>query len=136
MVRHCCPFVLLWLSDQVVVAVPTVSSSWPTTGPVSGATKVTVTGTGFVDSPLLACRFGAGASSMAEWISATRLVCASTAQAVGSVSLEISNNNQDFTANTVPFVFQAVSTVTALSNTLGPYRTLTAILVYLDTVIL
>lgn len=97
-------------------------SIWPTTGPSVGATRVTVTGIGFVGTELLSCKFGTLSSVDASWISATQLECYSSPHAVANVSLEVSNNNQQFTADGVVFGYQAVATVTSLSNTRGPVR--------------
>jgi hypothetical protein len=89
-----------------------VTSFLPTTGPVSGATVVTVTGTGFLPRYLLQCRFGTQRVS-ATYGSGSILRCLSPASggsATGTVVLEVSNNNADlvvdFTTDAVLFTFQ------------------------------
>ena len=49
---------------------------------------------------------------------ADRLLCASTANAAGAVSVEVTNNNQDYTGSSVPFVH--TPTTYSLSVDSGP----------------
>jgi hypothetical protein len=66
---------------------------------------VTVTGTGFVSNPgYLVCRFGI-ARVWATFASASVVQCLSPAQATGAVVVAISNNNQDFTANSISYTY-------------------------------
>lgn len=83
----------------------------PTTGPVWGGTLVQVAGSEFLFVPQLTCGFGTDPSqrTVATFMTSTRLRCYSPASiAVGTVALEISNNNQDFTSNGVQFEFQGM----------------------------
>lgn len=77
----------------------------PTAGPVNGNTVVTVTGTNFVSSFDPHCRFGNGSASPATYVSPVQLVCASTARSAGTVTLEVSNNNQDYTTFALEFTY-------------------------------
>lgn len=77
----------------------------PSTGPVIGGTNVTVTGTNFVNSPLLACMFGSQPVS-ARWISTTQMWCLSPPEQPIVVAVEVSNNYQQFTTNNVSFSYQ------------------------------
>ena len=90
-------------------ASPTVTSVYPTTGSVAGGSVITVTGAGFVQRQTLTCKFGTAVSA-AFWHSTVLLTCASPAVAVaGAVALEVSNNNQDYSANAVQFTYQRMS---------------------------
>lgn len=85
---------------------PQVTQILPTSGMVAGGTSVTVSGTGFIASNQLVCRFGTFAVVAAQFVSSTHVECPSNsvgAGDVGTVALEISNNNQDYTTNAVEF---------------------------------
>ena len=88
------------------VAAASVTSVLPTSGPVGGASMVTVTGTNFFASSGLVCRFGTASGIAATWVTASLLQCLSPATAAGAVALEISNNNKDYTSNSVQFTFR------------------------------
>jgi len=64
---------------------------------------ITVTGSNFVDSPQLACRFGSVVVP-ATWLFTTQIRCISPALDFGTTELRVSNNNQDFRA-TINFTF-------------------------------
>jgi hypothetical protein len=103
----------------VVLAPTAVSAIWPTTGPIRGGSLVTVTGSGFINTPLLVCRFGTVVIA-ATWIGATSIECTSPAVAsAATVALEMSNNNQDFTLDNSVFGYQADISVTSVSNGMG-----------------
>jgi hypothetical protein len=69
----------------------------PTTGPLAGGTLVTVTGTNFLDSATMLCRFGTLALTNGLRISSSVAVCPSPAGAsLGTVPLAVSNNAQDY----------------------------------------
>lgn len=83
-----------------------VSSVSPHAGTVEGGALVAVAGSGFVRGPGLACRFGLGVPVAATWHSAGSLSCVSRPVGrAGNVTLEVSMNNQDFSANGVLFEF-------------------------------
>lgn len=68
---------------------------------------VSVAGAAFLDTYTLVCRFGAATPVRATYVAATLLLCESPATGTtGSVPLEVSNNNQDYTADAVPFLYQ------------------------------
>jgi IPT/TIG domain len=67
------------------LALPAVSSIVPVSGPESGGTVVTVTGTGFTPSSTL-CRVGKAAPVAANWLSATAVECTTQAAAAGSTA--------------------------------------------------
>ena len=84
-----------------------VSAVLPASGPATGGTVVTVTGSSFVATPLLACRFDSTVLS-ATYVSASVLMCVSPSHAAGAVNMSVANNNQDFIAYT-GFTFYGVS---------------------------
>ena len=84
----------------------------PRSGTSAGGVTVTVTGSGFVDTADLACRFGTtdagrdtGASmAAATYESATQLTCMSpAASTAGSVAVEVTVNGDDFTEGGVQY---------------------------------
>ena len=84
---------------------------------------MTLIGTTFINSNMLFCKFGT-ALSKAKFIAVSRAECDSPAvAAAGSVSLTLSNNNQDF-SGARPFVYQNDIVVSSLSNSYGPQGTL------------
>lgn len=100
-----------------------VSSVWPTSGPTNGLTAVTVYGSNFVGSLPLLCSFGTKVGSVATWNSESRLVCLSPGDVAGAVSVEVSNNNQEYTAHGVTFAYQAAINVSGVSVANGPEGT-------------
>jgi hypothetical protein len=66
-----------------------------------------VTGSYFRDEYWLTCSFGAAGIRNATLSSSTLLRCLSpTAAGAGTVSLEISSNNQQFSSSAVPYLYQ------------------------------
>ena len=49
------------------------------------------------------CMFGSQPSVSATVLSSTVMLCASPPQPVGDYKLEMTNNNQDYTTNSLPF---------------------------------
>jgi len=87
---------------------------------MAGATTVTVFGLWFINTGELYCKFGTQEIA-GSWISDTRVECRSPAVgAAGSVALEVSNNNQDFTSDGVTFTYQLNAAVSSLSLSSGP----------------
>ena len=93
-----------------------LTSFVPTLGAMAGGTVVTVTGTAFVNSNQLVCKFGTLPLASGEFVSSTRVLCTSTASpATGAVSLSLSSNNQDFTSGAT-FTYLGISLVCCLSS--------------------
>jgi hypothetical protein len=83
------------------------------TGEVLGSTTVSVYGSGFKPGiEFLKCQFGGSAPVFSTFITSTELRCISPPQPAGFVALEISNNNQDYTTDAVPFTYQRMSPFT------------------------
>ena len=79
----------------------------PITGPVWGNTTVTVFGTNFMRSAIFVkCRFGSLNPVHATTITSSQLQCISPPNVASTVSVEITNNNQDFTFDGVSFTYQ------------------------------
>ncbi|HEX4966798.1 MAG TPA: zinc-dependent metalloprotease family protein [Thermoanaerobaculia bacterium] len=77
---------------------PTLSSIAPTSGPFTGGTAVTLTGTGFVNSATVL--FGAVASPSVTFNSDTSLTAVAPAQSPGTVSVTVTNpDTQNATLN-------------------------------------
>ena len=111
-----CFALFICLSSVVIImnvfaVVPTVTSLSITRGPQTGFTVVTVIGTSFVTSSLTTCRFGTLVVAGA-FLTATSITCTSpVSAAAGSVALEVSLNNQDYTADAVAFLFDRASSL-------------------------
>lgn len=109
---------------------PTVASVSPTSGPTTGGTAVTITGTNFVAGA--AVTFGGTAAAGVAFVSATSLTCTTPAHTVGSVNVVVTN--PDAQTGTLPAGFTYTSTnpaptVTAVSPTSGPTTGGTAVTV-------
>ena len=107
---------------------PTVVSLEPLHGPALGGTYVTLTGTNFRDTRTLHCLFDGDNSLNVEaefWDSEhvrcptpdVSLVALATAD---PMTVEISNNNQDFTADAVTYQYDDDVTVSSVDPTYGP----------------
>ncbi|CAM9116223.1 unnamed protein product [Choristocarpus tenellus] len=86
---------------------PAVLSVQPMSGPAIGGTSVFISGTNFIDSEELGCRFG---SSLVpgRWLSDVLVQCTSPSQTEHhdhTVEVEVSTNGVDFTSNYVNFWF-------------------------------
>ena len=103
-----CIFACDVLTCCLSVASPSVTSIWPTTGPQHGATAVTVRGTNFIrDYSLLYCMFGTAGRSAGTLVSASLIRCLSPESVTAAtVTLSVSNNNLDFTADAIDFTYQ------------------------------
>ncbi|WP_293785928.1 MBG domain-containing protein, partial [uncultured Pedobacter sp.] len=100
------------------VATPTVTALSPTSGPTSGGTSVTITGTNF--SGATAVTFGATAATSFTVNSATQITATAPA-GTGTVDVRITTTGgTSATSVSDQFTYVAVPTVTALSPTSGP----------------
>ena len=81
-----------------------VLSLFPSSGPISGAV-VTMTGSGFLLSDSLVCKV-LGVTKPAILISSTQIICPlNSVSSAQSASVEVSNNNQQFTSDNKLFAF-------------------------------
>jgi hypothetical protein len=85
-------------ANFTIVAAPTLTSVSPTSGPITGGTAVTLTGTGFVSGATVL--FGATAATSVTFNSATSLTAITPAHALGTVAVTMTNpNTQSATLN-------------------------------------
>ncbi|MGV9823583.1 IPT/TIG domain-containing protein [Nocardia xishanensis] len=98
-----------------VPAVPTVASIIPSTGPVTGGTLVTLTGTGFTGAT--AVSFGATPATSYFVLSDNLLVALSPA-GIGTVQVTVTTAAG--TSTGVPFTYVPVPTLTSISPNSGP----------------
>ena len=102
----------------------TISKLVPATGPMFGGTTVVVYGTGFMDSNILTCKFGA-TLVQAEYVSSSIVHCVSPAYSSESmessaVLVQVSNNGIDFTTDKNSFVYYESMTLGTVSPLFGP----------------
>jgi hypothetical protein len=95
----------------------------PAQGPLSGGTVVSVYGTGFIDSSMLACSVGSVSSDVVAYKNSTLLTCETPQfNDTGPFPLEISTNNKDFSSSGINFTYYDDPTVSSVSPTLGPMQ--------------
>lgn len=105
-----------------VVPAPVVSSLAPTSGPTSGGTSVTITGTGFTDASVV--RFGSTPAASFTVSSPTSITAVSPARSAGSVNVRVETaggTSASSSASTFTFVSSdPLPVVTSLTPTSGP----------------
>ena len=104
-------------------AAPTVTGVSPNSGPVTGGTPVTVTGTGFVSGVGLSVTFGGSAATGVTWNSATSLSCTTPNHAAGAVDVRVTNPDGQFGTLAGGFTYtgtQPAPTVTGVNPASGP----------------
>lgn len=101
-------FSRLYKTDRFVfVAPPAVTSVSPSTGPMTGATRVTVTGTGF--SKVTSVRFGTTLGKSLHVLSSTKLQVTAPAHATARVDLRVVNQyGTSATRSTDGFSFRPI----------------------------
>src|SRR5246500_89710 len=99
-------------------AAPTVTNINPNTGPTSGGSSVTITGTNF--SGATAVRFGSNAAGSFTVDSATQITATSPA-GMGTVDVTVTNENgTSATSSGDRFTYGPVGTTTAISSSQNP----------------
>jgi len=92
----------------IIIVPATVLSFSLSHGPASGGSVVTVTGNNFVDLPaLLSCQFGSRING-GSFIAVSLMKCVSPAQPYGTVALEVSYNQQQYTTNNIQFTYDGM----------------------------
>ena len=100
------------------VALPTVTTVSPNSGPTAGSTLVTVTGTGFTGAT--AVKFGATAGSSLIVVSNTKITVKSPVHAAGIVNVTVTTHGGTSALVTGDkFTYVAAPTVTGVSPTSG-----------------
>ncbi|CAM9245753.1 unnamed protein product, partial [Discosporangium mesarthrocarpum] len=95
-----------------------VNSIWPTTG--SAFTPVTLSGEGFIDSPGLLCRFGGNVVAPAGVITSNMILCKVPPEKIYTVvTVEVTNNNADWTSSGLTFTYRPPTTLSGMSPKFG-----------------
>lgn len=104
-----------------ITSASTVTSLWPPSGSTNGGTRVRVQGTGFLNSSTVFCRFGSNIVSSDDVLDYTSVVCtAPPRESEGSVSVEVTNNNLDWTSSRVEFNYRPPISISSVSPKIGP----------------
>jgi len=99
-------------------AAPTVTSISPTSGPASGGTFVTITGTGF--SAGASVTLGGTAATNVTVVSSTSITATTAAHAAGAVTVVVTNTDSQSGTLTNGYTYSpAAPTVTSISPTSG-----------------
>ncbi len=109
----------VWQGDEFTyqTPLPTVTALSPSSGPVSGSTMVTITGTNFIGSAAVA--FGNSAASSTTVISATQIKAVSPA-GTGSVHVTVTTSAGTSAATSADlFTYVSPPTVTAIHPSAG-----------------
>jgi hypothetical protein len=104
-------------------AVPSLASTTPIGGVISGGTAVTIDGQNFVSTGELACRFGTQQSSRVRIVSATQVVCdtpTSPGGATGAVDVALALNGNEFVSLAAAFLYYTEPTLTSIAPNWGP----------------
>jgi IPT/TIG domain len=106
------------------VGVPTVTSVSPNSGPVTGGTVVTVTGTGFTGAT--AVNFGITPATLYFVLSDTKILAIAPA---GTGTVQVTVTTAAGTSVGVPFTYLPVPTLTSISPASGPVTGGTTVIV-------
>src|SRR5262249_42715773 len=101
-------------------ASPTVTNVSPNSGPTSGGTTVTITGTNFV--PGSSVSFGSLPASSVTYVSSTQLMAVSPAESTGTVDIKVTTGggtSAPSSADQFAFVSAPAPTVTNVSPNYG-----------------
>ena len=102
-------------------AIPTLTGASPASGPTTGGTLVTLTGTGL--GRATAVQFGTTTTTQVVRVSATTLRVTSPAGATGTVDVRVVTPGGSSPVSTgVRHTYQAAPAVTSLSTTAGPLQ--------------
>ncbi|GMI40209.1 hypothetical protein TrCOL_g8913, partial [Triparma columacea] len=111
-----------WDDAFSIVAAPSITSVVPSKDSIVGGTVVALSGSGFTDTPSNKCIFGFE-SVAATYISSATLTCtsppSSTPTASSTVSLEITNDDKDFTTFGNTFQYIKATQITSVSPSFG-----------------
>jgi len=100
---------------------PRIFSFYPKSAGPSGSVYVTVHGDNFFDTPYSVCRFGGSITVVSKFISPSMIQCLSPSMIPGRYTVEVSNNNADFSENSdALFYVVDIPTVTTIAPESGP----------------
>ncbi|MBE2285889.1 MAG: IPT/TIG domain-containing protein [Prosthecobacter sp.] len=99
------------------VAAPTVASIAPASGPTSGGTSVTITGTNFTGAT--GVTLGGSAATNVSVVNATTITCITPARSAGAASVVVTTPGGSNSVNSL-FSYLAAPTVTSISPSKNP----------------
>ncbi len=99
------------------VAAPTVSGVSPSSGPVTGGSTLTITGTNFTGAT--GVTIGGTAATSVTVVSSTSITCTAPAHSAGSVSVLVTTPGGTNAANTL-YTYALAPTVTGVTPSSGP----------------
>ena len=107
-------------SGFTYVAAPSLSSVNPNTGPATGGTGVTITGTNFVSGATVT--FGGTAATNVVVVSGTQITATTPAHAAGAVTVTVTNPDTQSGSLSSGFTYTSVTapTVSGVSPNTGP----------------
>ncbi len=110
-------------------SIPTVAAISPSSGPVSGGTPVTITGTGFSTIPgVTAVDFGITAALEVSCSSKTSCTATSPGEVAGTVDVTVGTaNGTSTTSVAVGFTYVPIPTVTKITPASGPTKASTKV---------
>jgi hypothetical protein len=91
----------------------------PPLGPTSGNFSVRVTGGPFIDTPELRCKFG-DITVLAKYVATDELVCYAPPHRGGRFTLEITNNDQDYSDQGMTVFFYSDPALSRIMPVSGP----------------
>ena len=105
-------------TDAASAAPPTISGLTPTSGTIAGATRVTISGTGFASGA--AVTFGGAAATSVSVITSRTISARTPAHAAGPVDVAITNRDGQSATRTAAFTFLAAApAVSSVSPSTG-----------------
>lgn len=97
---------------------PLVNSVAPSSGPVSGGTTITMTGTGFVS--ILDVKIDSFVCTNLVVVSSTQLTCIAPTHVAGSASVTITSTDGQSSTTPNAFMYNAPPVITSLNRNSGP----------------
>jgi hypothetical protein len=97
---------------------PTVTAIAPVSGPATGGTSVTITGTGFLSGASVL--IGGTAATGVSVTSSTSITAVTPAHSAGTVNVVVTNTDGQSGTLTNGFTYNPAPTVTSISPTFGP----------------
>lgn len=99
-----------------------MASLQPNSGPLSGGTEVSVIGSGFLNAPGIRCQFE-DRQAFAVWKSSSWIMCVTPPMDTSLlITVEFSNNGQDYTTDGVTFTYKSAAVTLQLRPSMGPTR--------------
>lgn len=108
-------------ASLTVTSKSTITSLWPSSGSTRGGTRIRVRGTGFLTSSTVFCKFGNDVVSAEIVVDYTTVICVTPpSESEGSVLVQVTNNNADWTSSSVEFTFRPPISILSVSPKVGP----------------